>query len=142
MEFGNGRDSHPDGAAANRADRAPPIWCMLLGVFLENLKFKLASGKAMAFSYSCTMLNHLAHVKFTNHQYHALDPDTGEYKVHSENLVFFELDEPYKAMILSSSKKDKLLKKRYAVFNDDLLAELKGFEVKRRGELQFMKSLA
>jgi DNA polymerase epsilon subunit 1 len=32
------------------------------------------------------------------------------------------------------------LKKRYAVFNDDgSLAELKGFEVKRRGELQLIK---
>ena len=44
-------------------------------------------------------------------------------------------------MILPSSKEeDKLLKKRYAVFNDDgSLAELKGFEVKRRGELQLIK---
>jgi len=32
------------------------------------------------------------------------------------------------------------LKKRYAVFNDDgTLAELKGFEVKRRGELKLIK---
>ena len=45
-------------------------------------------------------------------------------------------------MILPSSKEeDKLLKKRYAVFNDDgSLAELKGFEVKRRGELQLIKT--
>ena len=44
-------------------------------------------------------------------------------------------------MILPSSKEeDKLLKKRYAVFNEDgSLAELKGFEVKRRGELQLIK---
>jgi DNA polymerase epsilon subunit 1 len=35
---------------------------------------------------------------------------------------------------------DKLLKKRYAVFNDNgTLAELKGFEVKRRGELKLIK---
>ncbi|RCH90735.1 DNA polymerase epsilon catalytic subunit, partial [Rhizopus stolonifer] len=35
---------------------------------------------------------------------------------------------------------DKLLKKRYAVFNKDgSLAELKGFEVKRRGELKLIK---
>ncbi|TBU48980.1 hypothetical protein BD309DRAFT_883522 [Dichomitus squalens] len=117
------------------------IWCMLPGVFPENFKFKLANGKAIAFSYPCTMLNHLVHAKFTNHQYHELDPETGEYKVHSENSIFFELDGPYKAMILPSSKEeDKLLKKRYAVFNDDgSLAELKGFEVKRRGELQLIK---
>ncbi|KAI0777686.1 hypothetical protein BD413DRAFT_707015 [Trametes elegans] len=117
------------------------IWCMLPGIFPENLKFKLANGKSLAFSYPCTMLNHLVHAEFTNHQYHDLDPETGEYVVHSENSIFFELDGPYKAMILPSSKEeDKLLKKRYAVFNDDgSLAELKGFEVKRRGELQLIK---
>ncbi|KAF7367382.1 DNA polymerase epsilon catalytic subunit [Mycena sanguinolenta] len=117
------------------------IWCMLPGVFPENFKFKLDNGKAIAFSYPCTMLNHLVHAKFTNHQYHDLDPNTGEYVIHSENSIFFELDGPYKAMILPSSKEeDKLLKKRYAVFNDDgTLAELKGFEVKRRGELQLIK---
>ena len=117
------------------------IWCMLPSVFPENFKFKLNNGKSIAFSYPCTMLNHLVHAKFTNHQYHDYDPDTGDYKVHSENSIFFELDGPYKAMILPSSKEeDKLLKKRYAVFNDDgSLAELKGFEVKRRGELQLIK---
>jgi DNA polymerase epsilon subunit 1 len=117
------------------------IWCMLPGVFPENFKFKLDNGKSIAFSYPCTMLNHLVHARFTNHQYHDLDPKTGEYIVHSENSIFFELDGPYRAMILPSSKEeDKLLKKRYAVFNDDgSLAELKGFEVKRRGELQLIK---
>jgi DNA polymerase epsilon subunit 1 len=117
------------------------IWCMLPGVFPENFKFQLKNGKAIPFTYPCTMLNHLVHDKFTNHQYHDFDPETGDYKVHSENSIFFELDGPYKAMILPSSKEeDKLLKKRYAVFNDDgSLAELKGFEVKRRGELQLIK---
>ena len=117
------------------------IWCMLPGVFPENFKFKLTNGKSIAFSYPCTMLNHLVYARFTNHQYHDLDPETGEYVIHSENSIFFELDGPYKAMILPSSKEeDKLLKKRYAVFNDDgSLAELKGFEVKRRGELQLIK---
>lgn len=117
------------------------IWCMLPGVFPENFKFQLNNGKSIAFSYPCTMLNHLVHDQFTNHQYHDLDPVTGEYTIHEENSIFFELDGPYKAMILPSSKEeDKLLKKRYAVFNDDgSLAELKGFEVKRRGELQLIK---
>src|SRR6266550_1767481 len=115
---------------------------MLPGVFPENFKLKLKNGKAIAFSYPCTMLNHLVHAKFTNHQYHDFNPETGDYAVHSENSIFFELDGPYKAMILPSSKEeDKLLKKRYAVFNDDgSLAELKGFEVKRRGELQLIKT--
>ncbi|CCF54758.1 hypothetical protein NDA11_001598 [Ustilago hordei] len=118
------------------------IWCMLPGVFPEDFKFKVKGGKKFGISYPCTMLNHLVHEKFTNHQYHELvDKSTGRYEIRSENSIFFELDGPYKAMILPSSKEeDKLLKKRYAVFNPDgSLAELKGFEVKRRGELQLIK---
>ena len=44
-------------------------------------------------------------------------------------------------MILPASKEEgKLIKKRYAVFNmDGSLAELKGFEIKRRGELKLLK---
>lgn len=44
-------------------------------------------------------------------------------------------------MILPASKEEgKLIKKRYAVFNPDgTLAELKGFELKRRGELKLIK---
>ena len=44
-------------------------------------------------------------------------------------------------MILPASKAEGILiKKRYAVFNDDgTLAELKGFEIKRRGELKLIK---
>ena len=118
------------------------IWCMLPGVFPEDFDFKCKNGKKFGISYPCTMLNHLVHERFTNHQYHDLvDKQSGRYEVHSENSIFFELDGPYRAMILPSSKEeDKLLKKRYAVFNHDgSLAELKGFEVKRRGELQLIK---
>lgn len=118
------------------------IWCMLPGTFPDNFYLELKNGKKLQLSYPCTMLNHLVHARFTNHQYHDLvDAKTGTYAVHSENSIFFELDGPYKAMILPSSKEeDKLLKKRYAVFNEDgSLAELKGFEVKRRGELQLIK---
>ena len=118
------------------------IWCMLPGCFPENFKFKLKNGKTMGFSYPCIMLNHLVHDQFTNDQYHTLiDKEKGDYEIHSENSIFFELDGPYRAMILPASKEeDKLLKKRYAVFDEDgSLAELKGFEVKRRGELQLIK---
>lgn len=115
------------------------IWCMLPGSFPENFSFKCKNGKSFGVSYPCTMLNYLVHERFTNHQYH--DLVDGTYRVHSENSIFFELDGPYRAMILPSSKEeDKLLKKRYAVFDEDgSLAELKGFEVKRRGELQLIK---
>lgn len=46
-----------------------------------------------------------------------------------------------RCMVLpSSTEEGKLLKKRYAVFNHDgSLAELKGFELKRRGELEVIK---
>ncbi|UKZ49799.1 DNA polymerase epsilon catalytic subunit [Trichoderma virens] len=118
------------------------IWCMLPATFPENFSFKLKNGKKMNISYPCVMLNHLVHDKFTNHQYQTLvDPKTFKYETHSDNSIFFEVDGPYKAMILPTSKEeDKNLKKRYAVFNDDgSLAELKGFEVKRRGELKLIK---
>lgn len=44
-------------------------------------------------------------------------------------------------MVLPASKKEgESIKKRYAVFNKDgSLAELKGFELKRRGELNIIK---
>lgn len=44
-------------------------------------------------------------------------------------------------MVLPASKEENILiKKRYAVFNfDKSLAELKGFEIKRRGELKLIK---
>ncbi|KAI0156208.1 DNA polymerase epsilon [Pestalotiopsis sp. NC0098] len=118
------------------------IWCMLPATFPENFAFKLKNGKKMVISYPCVMLNHLVHDKFTNHQYQTLtDQKTFKYETHSDNSIFFEVDGPYKAMVLPTSKEeDKNLKKRYAVFNDDgSLAELKGFEVKRRGELKLIK---
>ncbi|GKA58072.1 DNA polymerase epsilon catalytic subunit A-like protein [Tanacetum coccineum] len=47
----------------------------------------------------------------------------------------------YQAMILPASKEEGILiKKRHDLFNDDnTLAELKGFEIKRRGELKLIK---
>jgi len=119
------------------------IWCMLPATFPENVVFTLHNGKKLPISYPCVMLNHLVHGKFTNHQYQELaDPQTFRYETHSDNTIFFEVDGPYRAMILPTSKEeDKNLKKRYAVFNHDgSLAELKGFEVKRRGELRLIKT--
>ncbi|KAG9577134.1 DUF1744-domain-containing protein, partial [Aureobasidium melanogenum] len=118
------------------------IWCILPATFPENFAFKLKNGKKIAMSYPCVMLNHRVHDGFTNHQYQELvDPQTFRYETHSDNTIFFEVDGPYRAMILPTSKEeDKNLKKRYAVFNHDgSLAELKGFEVKRRGELKLIK---
>lgn len=119
------------------------IWCIVPSSFPENFVFKLNNGKKLYLSYPCTMLNYRVHQKFTNHQYQTLvDPVKHKYETHSENSIFFEVDGPYRAMVLPTSKEEgKGIKKRYAVFNDDgSLAELKGFEMKRRGELQLIKS--
>ena len=43
-------------------------------------------------------------------------------------------------MIPASKEENKMLKKRYAVFNHaGKMTEVKGFELKRRGELQIIK---
>jgi DNA polymerase epsilon subunit 1 len=64
------------------------------------------------------------------------------YSTHSECSIYFELDGPYKAMVLPASPEEGiLLKKKYVVFNfDNTIAELKGFELKRRGELELVKA--
>lgn len=119
------------------------IWCILPKSFPENFYLQCKNGKKICLEYPCSMLNFLVHEKFTNHQYQDLEnPDTFKYKTKSENSIFFEVDGPYRAMVLPTSKEEgKGLKKRYAVFNNDgSLAELKGFELKRRGELQLIKN--
>lgn len=119
------------------------IWCILPKTFPENFNLKCKDGKKIFLEYPCSMLNFRVHQKFTNHQYQDLvDPDTFKYKTKSDNSIFFEVDGPYRAMILPTSLDEgRNLKKRYAVFNHDgTLAELKGFELKRRGELRLIKN--
>ena len=119
------------------------IWCILPSSFPEEYNFKLTNGKTYNGSFPCSMLNYLVHERFTNHQYQTLvDTEKFKYEIKADNSIFFEVDGPYKAMILPTSKEEgKGLKKRYAVFNfDGSLAELKGFELKRRGELQLIKN--
>ncbi|GAB2274640.1 DNA polymerase epsilon catalytic subunit A [Dionaea muscipula] len=119
------------------------IWCVLPGSFPENFTFKTVdSKKKLTISYPCVMLNVDVARNNTNDQYQTLkDPVNKTYVTHSECSIEFEVDGPYKAMILPASKEEGILiKKRYAVFNDDgTLAELKGFEIKRRGELKLIK---
>ncbi|SCU96753.1 LADA_0H02564g1_1 [Lachancea dasiensis] len=119
------------------------IWCIIPKSFPDNFEFQLKNGKKLFLSYPCSMLNYKVHERFTNHQYQNLiDPITHRYETQSDNSIFFEVDGPYKAMVLPTSKEEgKGIKKRYAVFNNDgSLAELKGFELKRRGELQLIKN--
>uniref|UniRef100_A0A4W4F1C0 DNA polymerase epsilon catalytic subunit n=1 Tax=Electrophorus electricus TaxID=8005 RepID=A0A4W4F1C0_ELEEL len=120
------------------------IWCVLPNTFPENFVIKSSNEKKpkVTISYPGAMLNIMVKEGFTNHQYQELvDPASLTYEMRPENSIFFEVDGPYLAMILPASKEEgKKLKKRYAVFNEDgSLAELKGFEVKRRGELQLIK---
>lgn len=119
------------------------IWCILPSSFPGDFMFTFSDGKKLPIAYPCVMLNHLVHAKFTNHQYQILvDPGTFQYETISDNSIYFEVDGPYKAMVLpTSTEEGKNLKKRYAVFNmDGSLAELKGFELKRRGELRIIKA--
>ncbi|KAI5689504.1 DNA polymerase family B [Leishmania braziliensis] len=118
------------------------IWCCLPNTFPENFTFTTtnASKPQISISYPCVVLNKMVHDRYTNHQYQNL-LSTGVYRTHSECSIYFEVDGPYLAMLLPASREEgKSIKKRYAVFNPDgSLAELKGFELKRRGELMLVK---
>jgi DNA polymerase epsilon subunit 1 len=119
------------------------IWCILPISFPDVYTFKTSDGSKLKLEYPCVMLNADVHDKFTNHQYQTLvDPKRGIYETRSECSIFFEVDGPYRCMVIpASTEEGKLLKKRYAVFNfDGSLAELKGFELKRRGELELIKT--
>ncbi|XP_024876270.1 DNA polymerase epsilon catalytic subunit A [Temnothorax curvispinosus] len=120
------------------------IWCILPASFPDSIIVHTTHEKKSKFtiSYPNAVLNFMVKDKFTNEVYHDLvDKDNLTYEIRSENSIFFEVDGPYLAMVLPAAKEEgKKLKKRYAVFNfDGSLAELKGFEVKRRGELQLIK---
>ena len=118
------------------------IWCVLPGCFPQNfdIKTKNPDKPKVLIEYPCTMLNIEVDERCNNAQYQMLGAD-GNYVKQREMSIAFEVDGPYKAMILpASTEEGKLLKKRYAVFEEDgSLAELKGFEIKRRGELRLIK---
>ncbi|KAL3942259.1 MAG: hypothetical protein SGBAC_003529 [Bacillariaceae sp.] len=119
------------------------IWCILPKSFPDVYTFTARDGSKVKLEYPCIMLNADVHDNFTNHQYQTLtNSKEGGYESRSECSIFFEVDGPYRCMVLpASTEEGKLLKKRYAVFNfDGSLAELKGFELKRRGELELIKT--
>ena len=122
------------------------IWCCLPTSFPDSydLVLKGENGKTSKrrFNFLCSTLNARIHSEFSNHQYQTLvNPKTLEYSMRTECSIFFELDGPYKCMVLpTSTEEGKQLKKRYAVFGfDGKLHEFKGFELKRRGELKAVK---
>ncbi|GAB0091005.1 DNA polymerase epsilon catalytic subunit [Sergentomyia squamirostris] len=125
------------------------IWCILPASFPQNFTVLSSEAKGGKFvvSYPNAILNAMVKDHFTNDQYQELDGNSEHgqrptYTRREENSIFFEVDGPYLAMVLPAAKEEgKKLKKRYAVFNFDAsIAELKGFEVKRRGELQLIKN--
>lgn len=107
------------------------IWCILPVSFPETVTIQTThpTKKKVNVSYPNAVLNAMLKEHFTNDQYHVLiDQTKHDYQQKSENTIFFEVDGPYKAMVLPASKEEgKKIKKRYAVFNfDGTLAELKG----------------
>lgn len=111
--------------------------------FPENFELKMKSGKVMHFSYPCSLMNRLIYDQFKNTQYQQLSSEGRmEYVTRSEMSIFFEIDGPYKAMVIPAAREEhKKLKKRYCVFNfDNKITEIKGFEIKRRGELEIVKN--
>ena len=118
------------------------IWCALPPTFPMNQVIKMKDGSKKFFSFPCSMLNQNVDLGFSNLQYHE-QRDDGTFKVRKENSIFFELDGPYHGMFLPAAKEEKKkLKKRYAVFNNNgHITELKGFEIKRRGEWKMIKML-
>jgi len=118
------------------------IWTLLPKTFPESFSFSMKNGKKINFDFPCTMCNNLIYEKYGNSQYQTLvSKDSLEYETRNEMSIFFEIDGPYKCMLIPASKEEgKMLKKRYAVFNHaGKMTEVKGFELKRRGELKIIK---
>nr|XP_027200348.1 DNA polymerase epsilon catalytic subunit A-like [Dermatophagoides pteronyssinus] len=118
------------------------IWTLFPSNFPTNFEAGTGAGRcesSFTFSYPCWMLNGAVAEYCTNSQY--LTWNGYSFERSNVNTIYFELDGPYKAMFLpASEKKDAQLKKRYVVYNKKGdISELKGFELKRRGELEMLK---
>ncbi len=80
---------------------------MVFGVFCQALFLKTAklrieeNGKTLTMPFIGSLMNERVYKNFTNEQYH-----TADNQVTSENSILFEVDGPYKAMILPSSQKE------------------------------------
>ena len=118
------------------------IWCMLPKLFPDEYVLKTTKGKKLFFNFMNSYLNIMVKEDFVNPQYQTLvNEDTLEYDKEDKCTIFFEADGPYLAMFLPSSREEgKKLKKRYAVYeHNKKLSEIKGFELKRNGELELIK---
>ncbi|EME32355.1 DNA polymerase epsilon subunit 1 [Galdieria sulphuraria] len=118
------------------------IWCALPKSFPEKIVFQTHDQVTYESSFICEILNYGIFQQFSNPQYQSLvNTERKEFERETVCSIEFEFDGPYRAMILPASKEEgKSIKKRYAVFHmDGSMAELKGFEMKRRGELKLIK---
>jgi DNA polymerase epsilon subunit 1 len=118
------------------------VWTLLPQGFPENFTLNTKDGKKLTINYPCTMMNMLVYNKYLNPQYQTLNPEKRlSYDTTDEMTIFFEIDGPYKAMMIPAAREEgKVLKKRYAVFDmRNKMTEVKGFEIKRRGELKILK---
>ncbi|CAL6065292.1 DNA_polymerase epsilon [Hexamita inflata] len=118
------------------------IWCMLPADFPAEFHLKYVNGKKGKVEYPAVMLNAMTAQHFSNEQYSNRIGTTHSFNTKPECSIEFEIDGPYKGMFLSAAKEEgKKIKKRYCVFDlSGKISELKGFELKRRGELQLIKS--
>ena len=124
------------------------IWCMLPACFPDCFELQWEGGGSSRWSYPCSLLNESVAARYTNTQYQELRRSeaadgqvSSHYERRSECSILFEVDGPYRAMVLPAAREEgRNIKKRYAVFaQDGHISELKGFELKRRGELKLIK---
>lgn len=81
------------------------IWMLLPHGFPEDIKVNFKSGKSLKISYPCHILNHLIYDKYANDQYQWLEnPKEWKYGNRKEMTIFFEIDGPYKAMMIPAAK--------------------------------------
>ena len=117
------------------------IWCLLPQAFPEGYTLEYSDGKKVYIHYICSVLNMNTYNMYANKQYQIYLPSKKQYMTTTEMSIGFEIDGPYKCIVLPAAREEgKMLKKKYAVYGmSGKLQELKGFEVKRRGELNIVK---
>jgi DNA polymerase epsilon subunit 1 len=118
------------------------VWTLLPSGFPETFEFEFKDGSKSTMSFPCTMCNLIIYDPYKNTQYQtAKIGQPMKFNTATEMSIFFEIDGPHKCMVIPAAREeDKVLKKRYAVFDHKgKLSEVKGFEIKRRGELKIIK---
>lgn len=83
------------------------IWCLLPQGFPEDFQMKFKDGKKAKMDYPCSILNYLVYEKYCNRQYQTIDERNHlKYTTNLEMSIFFELDGPYRAMIIPAAREE------------------------------------